>query len=312
MSRILLSSVLACLEVYENSAQVQLFAFGPESGDSNARTIGMPIGIYKPPDEIDSTIARMECSQISLSGKRKDRAVDHLLEDGEGIFTIALEKPNHAAMTDDGDAMEWNTACGMIRPLHNAAVVALAQQSRPKQSDSPFAESQTPVYEYRDWADKILSWLPAGTEPPTRHAICGYRLATAVPANEEVGPNDKHKAVVRLTIFDFTPAHIARQLSVACMKYGATEPPGIQSANSRSSVEDGPAGSRSPAVSTIVTTSWPNRAGQPVFEYATKSPYLMASRNIWLARAERPFVVRLTQDQLVLLQVRRFSSLMPT
>jgi hypothetical protein len=252
---------------------------------------------------MDSKVARMECSQVSLSGKQKDRDINHLLEDGEGIFTISLGGPDLSAVIGRPDNMEWNIACGMVRPFHNAAVVALLQKRRSGEPGTAREALQTPVHEYKEWANDMMSWLPAGTEPPTRHAICGYRLATAVDASEQVGPNDKHKAVVRLTIHDFTPAHVTRELLPAYKTVKPTDSPGIPSGKSQLPDDKVPGDSQPPAVSNVVTTSSPNKGGQPVFEYATKSPYLMASRDIRLARAEGPAILRLTRDQLIFLQV---------
>jgi hypothetical protein len=313
VSRILSSSALICLELYEDSTQIQLFAYGSESRESNARTTGIPVGVYKLPGGMDSTIARMECSQVSLSGKRKDRGINHLLEDVEGIFTISLGRPDPCAVTGRPDNMEWNIACGMVRPFHNAAVAALLQKRRSGEPGTAREALQTPVHEYKDWANDMLSWLPAGTEPPTRHAICGYRLATAVNASEEVAPDEKYKAVVRLTIFNFTPAHVARELSAASINCEMADLPETRLGDTQSLAEGSPADSQPPAASAVITMSSPNRGGQPLFEHATKSPYLMASRNIRLAaRAEGPMVLHLTQDQLVLLQVRCSTRHMPT
>lgn len=303
---------MACLEVYEDSTQIRLFAYdGKAMNRSALQTRGISVAIYKLPDGLPCGIARMECSSVALSGKRSDRKIHHLLEDGEGIFAIGLGiRSEQSVMVNCGPTeTEWTTAVVMVRPFHNAAKAALSRLGADGKSDMQVDETETPILEYKDWAKGTLSWLPARTEPPTRHAICGYRFATAVYVSKDIGvPTDRDRSgsTVRLTIYDFTPAHVARELSVG----GEGSYPISSNLTGRAIAlldEDVLKEADPELVSTVITTSSLHMGGHPegeIPEYATESPYLMATRNIQLARAEGSFVLHLTRDHLVFVQVR--------
>ena len=122
-----------------------------------------------------------------------------------------------------------------------------------------------------------------------------------------VAPTDKDMSgsTVRLTIHDFTPAHVARKLSVGGGSYPIS--PSLTGRAISLLDDDVPSEADPDLVSIMITTSSPHMAGQPerlIPEYATESPYPMATRNIQLARASGSFVLHLPRDRLVFVQVR--------
>lgn len=214
------------------------------------------------------------------------------------------------AMTGERDVTQWNTAVGRVRPLHNAAKAALLRRRTTEESDMLLDDQEIPTFEYKDWANGTLSWLAARTEPPTRHAICGYRFATAVEEKEEVkafSKKEKPRSTVQLSVYDFTPAHVAKELSVKGEVPRPISSNSVGRACSHSLFDKVSTEEESALVSTVVMASFPHAAGQTTrsgAEYAIESPYLVATRPIHLARAEGSFVLHLTQAHLVFVQVR--------
>lgn len=156
--------------------------------------------------------AHLECSPVSLTLAHNSGDKHHLLADGAGIMAITLEilyipVPGRGEHALPPDTSSWTSTscCCLIQPFHDAA-----QRSLMETRDS---SDTIPTHCYGGWAPSALSWMQRHPVRPTRDAICGYRVATAGEAFNDLDgvlggvANLEHHT---LRIFDLNPVHIRR------------------------------------------------------------------------------------------------------
>lgn len=326
VARLLSSTALAVLEVYQTSAEVHLFAYHSKLEGREEEPLAFPVARYALPalpNGFTYITAHFDCSPASLSGCRKDRRNHHLLEDGAGIFSLTLEiqswYPSLTAAQEadtSGDVhVSWDfmTAIVLNDAFHQAAKKALTSLDR---------EGTIPTVGFSTWASKSLSWLPVHNFAHSRNSICGYRLAmTDDPSTEgsagignfEVGANQQHKSV---SIYDFTPAHVMEALSKATE--GRSDGEGSATVDVSSSwaippSHSHPSGSMYETCDkTVMKQSAPLVASRALSEalakYGTYSPFIVSTRNVPISPPDLRSVVHLAHRYLLFAQVRGFQT----
>lgn len=230
----------------------------------------------------------------------------HLLEDGEGILAITLGTqsttlaPEGASERGDASVSETATAVALVQRFHLAAMRALADESS-------IGRAPPGVYRFNDWACRTLSWMPRHVQPPTRNAICGYRIIMAEEAPSRVDRVSEAQKQVAITIYNFTPAHVNRAVAFT---YGLPRVSDLPSRLSNCScipLAEEDAATDNPAERYLVKDSFPSFvAPQLVNElpkYVTGWGYIAASRTIIIGRAVGPSVLHFTHQYLCFVQV---------
>jgi hypothetical protein len=316
VARILSSTALLVLEVYETSAQLCLFAYHSNPNEIEEEPFAFPVARYALPTlprGFTYITAHFDCSPVSLSGRRKDRGTNHLLEDGAGIFTITLEMQSWVSSETDGESdypvddwhVSWDfmTAVGLIDGFHRAAKRALGSLNR---------EAATAVIDFESWSSRSLSWLPKHTFPPSRNSMCGYRLAMTEDSRNDgsasVGGGADHGKCV--SVYDFTPAYV-KEASMTAFE-GTSN--GGDSATIDVSQSWAMASQDSPnntAIKSVIKWSAPSVAphvlSEALAKYDTNAPYLVSTRNVRIAGPDLQSVVHLTSDYMLFAQVRGVS-----
>lgn len=267
---------------------------------------------------------------MSLSGCRKESRVHHLLEDGAGLVILSLEVQSLSSPELDEDVgvaeaeaddavWDFMTACLLIEPFHEAAKAALNGKNR---------DSRIPVTrDFASWAPSILAWLPRQPCPPTGHSICGYRVGISEDVPQQEVNSQVESAYKRVSVYDFTPAHVAdaigqrmRQRSVVSYESIASSSPpktarswrirpltsekNLVKAEISSSVERFAVLRSMPSVA-------PTRLARALEIYVTEAQYIVSSKRIRLSLPDRLSVLHLTQDYLLFAQVCVSSSASP-
>lgn len=266
--------------------------------------------------------AHMECSPVSLSGYRKDRRIHHVMEDGAGVLAISLEMQSAppeqdsesqdelASDSEDADCWDFATAVVLIEPFHEAAIRALKMEDQ--------AAHNSITHDFSSWAKSSLSWLPRQPCPPTHNSICGYRIAMAEDVTESASQsqNDEETTVChkRVTIYDFTPAHVERAASMTENKSlsvassSPTKAPQSWAISPLDNVMGQPQSEEpEPIKQFLVTRAHPAVSPQSLADalsrFATAAPYIVSTRKIRLAPPDLLSVVHLTHDRMLFAQV---------